>query len=469
MRSAVALLALLLASGCATTAVRPPSVSSVTLPPAFAYQDAEAAASSALVADLLPNNGAYAALRSAAGDAPDLAAAMARIDAARALVRGAGAARLPAINASAGATGSRGSQAVQPQNPFFDRDQASFQTGIDASWDLDLFGRLRANQRAAAARLDAATADAAVVRIALETDIASAFIDHEDAAAREAIVERDITDARDLLRLTSIRARAGIVPGFDAVRADALLKDAEARRPPLVAARAEAIGRLVALTGRLTPEVQAMMPAAAAKPPTGALPAAVPSILLSQRPDVRAAALRLAAADQDVAAAAAARFPRLSITGALGLLALAAGDLFDGDALTASLGAGIAGPLLDFGRTGAELQRSEAVAREAFALYRGAVFRALGETEGNLAALTAARDRSTALAAQERVDADALSLARERYRLGLSDFLTVVDSQRNLNATRQSAQAARSDIARRAVQLYRALGGATDAPTDPGP
>jgi NodT family efflux transporter outer membrane factor (OMF) lipoprotein len=468
MRSAVAIVALLLASGCATTPRTPP-VYSIILPQSFAYQDAEAAASSAVVADLLPKDAAYTALRTAAAEAPDLAAAVARIVAARALVRGAGAARLPSIDASAGVTGSRGSQAVQPQNPFFDRNQSTFQTGIDASWDLDLFGRLRANQRAAAARLNAATADAAGVRLALDTDIATALIDHRDAAAREAIVERDIADARDLLRLTSIRARAGIVPGFDAVRADALLKDAEARRPPLVAARAEAVGRLVALTGKPTLEVQSMMPAAEARPATGTPPAAVPSILLSQRPDVRAAAMRLVAADQDVAAAAAARFPRLSITGALGLLALAAGDLFDGDALTASLGAGIAGPLLDFGRTGAEIDRTEAVSREAFALYRGAVFRALGEAETGLAALDAAKTRSAALAAQERVDADALSLARERYRLGLSDFLTVVDSQRTLNATRQSAQAARSDIARRAAQLYRALGGIPEIVTAPRP
>jgi NodT family efflux transporter outer membrane factor (OMF) lipoprotein len=462
MRSAFAGVALLLASGCAMTPSRPPAASSVVVPPTFTYQEQTAAGE---LTALLPTDSAYGALHAAAEDAPDLAAALARIDAARASLRGAGAARLPSVDASAGVTGSRSSRAVQPQNPFLDRDQSTFQTGIDASWDLDVFGRLRANQRAAAARLDAATADAAAVRLALATDIATALIDHRDATARETIVVRDIADARDLLRLTSIRARAGIVPGFDAVRADALLKDAEARRPPLVAAQAEAVGRLVALTGKPTVDVLAMIATSSGETANPQSPAAVPSILLTQRPDVRAAASRLAAADQDVAAAAAARFPRISITSALGLLALAAGDLFDGDALTASLGAGIAGPLLDFGRTGAELERNEANAREAFALYRGTVFRALGETETNLAGLTAARDRSAALTAQERVDTDALNLARERYRLGLSDFLTVVDAQRNLNATRQTNQAARSDVSRRAVQLYRALGGVPQAPT----
>lgn len=455
----------ILLGGCASTAERPPPASSIVLPDAFT---APSGSDAAAITGLLPQDPAYAALMAAAGAAPDLAAALARIDAARALLRGAGAARLPAIDASAGISTSRNSQAVQPQNPFFDRDQSLIQGGIEAGWDLDLFGRLRANQRAAAARLDAAGADAAAVRVALATDIAAALIDYRDATAREAIIARDIADARDLVSLTGIRARAGIVPGFDLVRADALLKDAEARRPPLIAAQAEAAGRLVALTGRPTTEVLAMLGSQPATTENPAIPRSVPSILLSQRPDVRAAAFRLSAADQDVATAAAARFPRLSLTGALGLLALAAGDLFDGDALTASLGAGVAGPLLDFGRTGAELARSEAAGREAFALYRGTVFRALGEAESALAALAAARDRAGALDAQEAVDRDALGLARERYRLGLSDFLTVVDAQRNLNATRQSAEAARSDVARRAALLYRALGGAPEAPVATG-
>jgi NodT family efflux transporter outer membrane factor (OMF) lipoprotein len=457
VRRIAALLLLTALGACATAPSRPPAVSDVVLPEAFVYQDAAARGT---LAALLPAADSYAQLRALADNAPDLAAAVARIDAARAQLRGAGAARLPNVSASGGVTQQRGAAASQPQNPFFDADQSVFQAGIDARWDADLFGRLRASERAAAARLDASTADAAAVRLALDTDIAIAFTDYHDAALREVIVKRDIADARELLRLTSIRARAGIVPGFDAVRADALLKDAEARLPPLSAARGDAVGRLVTLTATPAATILGLLGDAT---PSGAatVPEALPSSLLRGRPDIRAAEARLRAADQGVAAAAAARFPSLSITGALGLLALAAGDILTGDAITASLGAGVAGPLLDFGRSGAELARTEAAGREAFALYRGTVFRALGEAEAGLIGLRAARERANALTAQERVDTDALGLARERYRLGLSDFLTVVDAQRNLNITRQSAEAARSDIARRAALLYRALGGVT--------
>jgi outer membrane protein TolC len=193
------------------------------------------------------------------------------------------------------------------------------------------------------------------------------------------------------------------------------------------------------------------------------LSAGLPSRLLRNRPDVRAAEYRLAAAKQDVASAAAQRFPKLTLTGTLGLLALATGDLFSGDALAATLGAGISGPLLDFGRVASEIDRQDALAREAFANYRGTVFQAIGDTEGFLGRLSATRVRSSAYAAQTATDSDALGLARERYRLGLTDFLTVVDAQRTLNQTRQNAVITYWQGWRDATELYRALGGGTYA------
>ena len=117
----------------------------------------------------------------------------------------------------------------------------------------------------------------------------------------------------------------------------------------------------------------------------------LPSDLLRQRPDIVAAEARLAAANQDIAAAAAARFPQISINAALGLAALALGDLFSSDSLTASLGGSIAGPLLDFGRVEAQIDAREADAQEAFARYRQTVFAAIGEGETALGTLAAQR------------------------------------------------------------------------------
>lgn len=455
-RGAVILAAPALLAGCAHVAM-PPEARSVTVPQAYIY--APEGEGRATVAALLPADPAYAALSKAAAEAPTLGIAAARIDAARANLRGAKAARLPAIDLSSGVTQNRGSRASQPANPAFVQDTTSFQLGASASFDLDLFGRLRADQRAAAARFDAATADAAGVRLTLDADLANALIDWRDAQARLAVVERDRADAVELVRLTGARARAGIVPEFDRVRADSLAKAAEAQIPPLKGAQADALGRMVTLTGRAPADLLPLLAVRATASPLPDLAAGVPSALLRNRPDVRSAEARLAAARADVASAAAARFPRLTLTGTLGLLSVAFGNLFGGDAISGSLGAGIAGPLLDFGRVGATIDARQASAREAFETYRGAVFQALGETEGALGQYAAARERLAAIKVQLAVDEDALGLARERYRLGLADLLTVVDAQRAANATRAASEVARGNTARAAIVLFRALGG----------
>ncbi len=455
MKRAIILAAVAL-SGCA--ALRPlPEASSVVLPVRYTY--APEASVDGIVVGLLPTDPAFATLQAAARSAPNLEAAVARIDAARASVRAADAARLPDITASGTASGERGSAAAQPNNPFFDRDQARFQPGLQARWDLDIFGGLRASQGASQARLDAAGADADAVRLALDCDIALALIDFREAAAREALVARDVADNNELVRLTRIRARAGVVPEFDVVRANALAKDAEAKLAPFAGQKAAAVGRIVALTALDAGSVLHALAAQADSAAPADLSAGIPSRLLRNRPDVRGAEYRLAAAKQDVANAAAQRFPKLTLTGTLGLLALAAGDLLSADALTATVGAGVSGPLLDFGRVASEIDRKDALAREAFALYRGTVFQAIGDTEGYLAQLASARKRSSAFEAQALVDVDALGLARERYRLGLTDFLVVVDAQRTFNQTRQNATSAYWQSWRDATQLYRALGG----------
>lgn len=393
---------------CASLRPRP-EAASVVAPTRFAY--APDPVGERRLADLLPADPAFLALKTAARSAPNLEAALARIDAARASARAARAARAPDITASGNVSGERGSVASQPGNPFFDRDRALFQPQVQASWDLDIFGGLRASQRAALARLDAAGADADAVRLALDCDIALALIDYREAAAREAVVQRDFDDTSDLVRLTRIRARAGVVAEFDMVRAEGLAKDAAARLAVFAGQKASAVGRLVALTGLDANAVQSFVLVGPGTAMPGDVSAGLPSGLLRNRPDVRAAEYRLAAAKQDVANTAAQRFPKLTLTATLGLLALAAGDLLSGDALTATIGTGVSGPLLDFGRVAAEIDRQDALAREAFATYRAA------------------------------------------------DFLTVVDAQRTLNQTRQNLAAAQWQSWRDTTQLYRALGG----------
>jgi NodT family efflux transporter outer membrane factor (OMF) lipoprotein len=449
----------LLLSGCAKIASGP-DATRVIPPDQFVYADDAGGEFDSK--QLLPNDDvAFQKLNTLGlASAPSLLAAIARIDAARAQVANTKAARLPEISANGSITGQRRSLAAQGGSFGGDRTSSEFQLGLNALWDADIFGRLRASQRAAQARLDASTQDSAAVRLALTTDIAKAVIAHRDASARREIVQQDLADAQALAAVTSARAQSGVISGLDVARATSLVRDAQSRLTPFDAETAAAISQLITLTALPASDVQTILREASVDTFNPILAFAVPSQVLRSRPDIQAALFRLSAANADLAAAAAARFPRLSLNGTLGTLALAAGDIFSGNALYGTLGASIVGPLLDFGRTASEIDRRKANATESYENYRSAVFTAVGEVESSLAALSAETAGANARIAQRAADADTLSIAQERYRLGLTDFLAVIDAQRRLNISRLAVQTSTRNIANARVQLYRALGGA---------
>lgn len=463
-RALLATAASLALAGCIAGPGKLPTASEVALPPAFTF--APDAATQGTVAALLPaDDPAYRRLADAAvAGAPSLAAALARIDAARAGADRSRAERLPAVDAGLSVEGNRSNPdqfgANLPPGIAIDTTRVTYGANLSARWDADLFGQLRARERAARFRLDAATADAAAVRLALLSEIAGSVIDWRTLAAREAAIRDDLTAAEQLTRLAGTRERAGIAAGFDRVRAESAAASAQSRLAALDSERARLLGRLVTLTAQPADAVQralAEAPGAVALPPA---PPALPSTLLTGRPDIRAAGSRLRAADADVAAAAAQRFPKLSLSGTIGLLAYGLGGLFESDAIVGSLGAGLAGPLLDFGRIAAEIDRTEAETQVAFQNYRGAVFTALGDVEAAYGVIAAA-DREAEAA---RIEADrarrSARLADTRFRAGLSDFLTVLDSLRTAQGSLERAAAAQGRARRARVLLWQALGGA---------
>ncbi len=462
MKRVASFLLLATLSACAQVSAGP-EAASVKVPQQFIYAPPTEARGT--LAALLPSGDpAFTALIARVdAEAPDLALALTRIQIARAGVKGANAERLPRLDASAGTSASQSSPNAAfnvPNNVPFDRSRTDYSLGLEAGWELDLFGRLKATARAAGLRLNAADADAKAVRLVVITDIARAVADYRGAEARRAIIAADLKDASDLVGLTRVRARAGIVPGFDLVRAQALEADAKSRLPVIETEQAAALGRLVTLTASDGPTLRNLLGQQSPKWAFASVEAGLPSILLRQRPDIVAAEFRLGAANAEIAAAAAARFPRINISSTLGLATMGLGSLFSGDSLIASLGGNIAAPLIDFGRTQAQINLREAQAQEAFADYRRLVFVAIGECETALGALSASRQRHMALEAQLRIETDALGLARERYRLGLSDLLTVIDVQRQLNTVRQAVTQARTEAERAAIAVYRSFGGA---------
>ena len=329
-----------------------------------------------------------------------------------------------------------------------------------ASWDLDLFGRLKAQERAALARVDSAGAAANGVRLALISEIATSIIDWRTLSAREAELRDDVEAAEQLAKLAKTREDAGLSPGFDRVRAEAAASASRSRLAALDSDRARILGRLVTLTGQQTGFVnQALTEVPSGDVQLPAAPASLPSQLLANRPDVLAAGAELAASDADLAAAARRRFPQLTLSAALGLLAFDLGDLFESDSIVGSATAGLVAPLLDFGRIEAEIDGAAANKRAAFAAYRGAVFQALGEAE-TAYGLVDAVDRQAELAAKERDELQrAARLADTRYRAGLADFLTVLEARRAADDSGARAALASGEARRARVLLWQALGG----------
>ena len=431
------------------------------------YLFAPDTATDTALASLLPvNDPAFDTLAAQAlAGSPTLGEALARIDQARAGVDRAGAERLPSVGANASVEGRRSNPAQfggnLPAAISFDTEQIAYAANVTARWDLDLFGRLRAQERAALARIDAADASARGVRNALLAEIAASVIDWRTLDARKAAIEEDLAAATELARLAGVRERAGLAPGFDRVRAESAANASRSRLAAVESERARIIGRLVTLTAQGGAQVRAALTADAPDVGVANAPASLPSELLANRPDVLTAAANLAAEDAELAATARRRFPTFDLSGVIGLLAFSPGDLFDEDSIVGSLAAGIAGPLLDFGRIEAEIDGAAAEKRAAFEAYRGAVYTALGDAEAAYG-LVAAADLEASAAAQEAASLSrAAALAETRQRAGLADFLTVLEARRAADASGERAAAAAGRAARARVILWQALGGDT--------
>ncbi|MCZ8370711.1 MAG: efflux transporter outer membrane subunit [Porphyrobacter sp.] len=459
--AASALLPLALA-GCVMHPAPEIATPTPDLPAAFFYTpDARTGAG---LAELMPNaDPAYRTLSTAAiSDAPSLAEALARIESARAGARRAGAERLPNITADGNVRRNRINTAQfgqAGQQGFIPEEQTSYGANITASWDPDIFGRLKAQERAALARIDAASAQAQGVRLALLAEIAASVTDWRTLDARAAAIAADVAAAERLAALAKVREDAGIAPGLDRIRAEATARSSQSRSAALESERVRLVGRLVTLTGQDAASVRAALASAPPALAPAAAPAALPSELLANRPDVAAAAANLTASDADLAAAARARFPRITLSGVIGLLAFDPEDFFDEDSLVGTLTGAIAWPVLDFGRVGSQIDASAADKRAAFAAYRGAVFQALGDAEAAYG-LVAATDAEAALAIDERDQLErAASLADTRYRAGLASFLEVLEARRAADASGERAAAAQGRAARARILLWQALGG----------
>ncbi|MDR2327316.1 MAG: efflux transporter outer membrane subunit [Acidovorax sp.] len=388
----------------------------------------------------------------------DLRQAMARLDGAQALLRQARFDQIPTLTASAAGTQQKRSESEV--GPSGSRSQRSYSAGLQASWEIDVFGRVRRNIEAHGADLQAEAADLAALQLAIAAQVTASYADLRGWQQRLALAHANADSQEQTLQLVQLRLALGRDTHLDLARTQALLEATRARIPALQAQIAVAQHRLAVLTGQQPGALVAQLDVAA---PLPALPAVIdagtPADLLRRRPDVAAAEARLHAATARIGVATADLFPRLSLGGLLGSTALGSGSLFEGASATSQVFLGVDWSFLDVGRVRARIAASEAGGAAALAGYQQTVLLALEDTENALVRLQRTReeDRHLAQAAAQRELAE--QLAQRRYQAGTIGLYELLDAQRDLYAAQDAAADSRTRGLRAAVGLYQALAG----------
>jgi multidrug efflux system outer membrane protein len=444
-------------AGCTTTPTAPPAVDlpAPTVTEAMHLErwwtDFDDPALTALIDEALANN-------------LDLQAAMARIDAARAQVTLAQGSLYPSLDVGVNAGRSRVSRVgATPLPPGFSASADDYRLALNASYELDLWGKYRAATRAAQNDLLASQFARETVRTVVGAEVARAYFGLLASDAQLALLRDTLTLRNETVRLQTDRAQAGVIGDYD-------LAQAKAERAAIVAdiaaterAIAQYESALAVLTGRsprdvFTPQVaRNASPAALLTVPS--VPAGLPSGVLERRPDVRQVEKALAAASLRIDRARADYFPSVSLTGALGTESSALSNLFSGPSLLWSVGAGLLQPLFNLNSIEANVQTQTARREELVANYRQTVQAAFKDVHDALAANRTTRE---ALAAQtERRDnlQQAYDLSDLRYKAGYSPYLEVLDAQRQLLQAQTLQILAARDVRLALVDLAKALGG----------
>ncbi len=399
-----------------------------------------------------------------------LAQARARVLQSRAAARAAGAALLPTVDASGSAARVQQSLLspigeIGRHLPGFQRDYDQYDLGAAASWEIDLFGGLRRGREAARAE-DLATRDQAdAVRLSVTAETADAYLQLRAYQARIAVAEREVQVQRDLVALISNRVGEGVAPDRDLHTAQAALEGVRATLPPLIAGRDAQLNRLDVLMGAQPGTYQAESAATAPIPSAPMLSAGEgPADLIRRRPDVAAAEQRLAAANARIGEAISDYYPKVSISGLIGVDSLAVGKLFTGDALQGQGGIGLRWRLFDFGRVDAEVAAAKGRDAEALAAWRADALVATEEVEDAFSDLTQQQARADALSRQIDELTRARAQAEQAYAAGVISLVEVRDADRDLLAASDQLAQARAGAARAAVACFRALGGGWQPP-----
>ena len=425
----------------------------------------------------------------------DVRVASLRLAEARASVGVAQAAALPSVNGNSsytrqqlsrkgalslvnsGTAASQANGASQPQNgaevpntgifqPF-----DLFQYGFDASWEADIWGRVRRSVESAQASADAGEDARRDTLLTAAAELARDYIQLRGVQRNLDITRQNLDIAQQSLNLTRERAEGGLGTDLDVATAAAQVDTTSAQLPTLEAQQAQLINAVGQLLGEKPAALTADLADPKAIPPVPPrVPVGLPSELARRRPDIRRAEAQLHAATADVGVAVGDFYPRFSLSGSAAIQGLQFSNLGDlGHAFTYAVGPSISVPIFEGGRLTRMLELRQAQQQEAVVTYQRTVLGALHEVDNALTAYQAEQRRRDQLQQAVAQNRRALALARDRYTQGVIDFLQVLDVQRSLLAAEQQLTDSTTTVSTDLVQIYKALGGGweTDFPAPP--
>jgi NodT family efflux transporter outer membrane factor (OMF) lipoprotein len=395
----------------------------------------------------------------------DLAAAMTRVQQARAAARGAGAQRLPAGNLSASTTTLYQSTEsttgrLASHLPGYSRTQNYYDLGFMASWETDLFGGLKKGAEAATDEAQAAEASRTGTRITVAAEAADAYLQIRGAQARLSFARDQIATDQHLVELVQQRRDAGVASDRELAQSQAVLSQAKATIPLLTVALEIQLNRLDVLMGAQPGTYAAELTPVADIPDVPAISGfGTPTDLLRRRPDIIAAERTVATSNARIGEALSEYYPKLSLSGIVGSEALAPAHLFEQQGFQPVSVVGLRWRLFDFGRVAAEVQQARGANAEALLQYRSSVLHAAEDVEDAFSLLVQSENRRNEIVREIAELQRVRDRSEESYAAGVIPLTDVLDADRQLLVAKDDLAVARESAARAAVGSYRALGG----------
>jgi len=351
-----------------------------------------------------------------------------------------------------------------------DRYYSNYDIGLDAAWELDVWGKFRRAVQTSVASLEANIADYDDILVSLTSEVARTYIVLRTSEERLEVARQNVKIQKRSLEIAEVRFNAGAVTELDVTQARALLRGTEATIPGFETDIRQAKNALAILLGKLPGEIDAVLggpgliPAVPAEVAVG-----IPTELLRRRPDIRFAERQLAAQSAQIGFAKADLFPHFSLFGSLGFQTAdytdsrsnnsKTSDLFDQDSVFYSAGAGFNWDVLNYGRITNQVRVEDARFQELAVNYEDTVIRAAQEVEDAMVGFLQSQNAVVFLADAVKALKRSVDLSMIQYREGLTDYQRVLDTQRDLSVQQDSLVSTAGSVDLNLVSMYRALGG----------